>query len=152
MTYLEIFLLTLQTDFLPENNWGLKWAREPNLKFQLHAHNISIFLRNVLLCIVFQSPHGSIMRFYSNLVLNAQHIHVFYREASNAGFVLFEIIWKQIILSATHKKTKLRGLSPRANYTDRAIAAFRRSYWQFFRIGGATWSAWQIPTAVISFF
>jgi hypothetical protein len=25
------------------------------------------------------------------------------------------------------KKTKLRGLSPRANYTDRATAAFRRS-------------------------
>jgi hypothetical protein len=32
------------------------------------------------------------------------------------------------------KKTKLHGLSPRANYTDRATAACRR-------IEGATWSA-----------
>jgi hypothetical protein len=31
-------------------------------------------------------------------------------------------------------KTKLRGLSPRANYTDRAIAACRRSSCQLLRI------------------
>jgi hypothetical protein len=33
---------------------------------------------------------------------------------------------------------KLRGLSPRANYTDRATAACRRSYCQLLRIEGAT--------------
>jgi hypothetical protein len=38
-------------------------------------------------------------------------------------------------------KTKLQGLSPRANYTDRATAAYRRSDCQFVRIEGATWSA-----------
>jgi hypothetical protein len=38
-------------------------------------------------------------------------------------------------------KTKLRGLSPRANYTDRATAACRRSDCQLLRIEGATWSA-----------
>jgi hypothetical protein len=38
-------------------------------------------------------------------------------------------------------KTKLHGLSPRANYTDRAIAACRRSDCQLVRIEGATWSA-----------
>jgi hypothetical protein len=50
------------------------------------------------------------------------------------------------------KTTKLRGLSPRAKYTDRATAACRRSYCQLLRIEGATWSAWGIPTAVFSAF
>jgi hypothetical protein len=35
-------------------------------------------------------------------------------------------------------KTKLHGLSPRANYTDRATAACRRSDCQLLRIEGAT--------------
>jgi hypothetical protein len=38
-----------------------------------------------------------------------------------------------------HKK-KLNGLSPRANYTDRATAASRRSGCQLLRIKDATWS------------
>jgi hypothetical protein len=46
------------------------------------------------------------------------------------------------------KKKKLQGLSPRANYTDRATAACRRSNCQLVRIEGATWSAWRIPPAV----
>jgi hypothetical protein len=37
-------------------------------------------------------------------------------------------------------KTKLHGLSPRANYTERATAACRRSDCQLLRIEGATWS------------
>jgi hypothetical protein len=48
------------------------------------------------------------------------------------------------------KKKKLHGLSPLANYTDRATAACRRSDCQLLRIEGATWSAWRIPTAVFS--
>jgi hypothetical protein len=36
------------------------------------------------------------------------------------------------------KKPKLHGLSPRANYTDRATAACRRSDCQLVRIKGAT--------------
>jgi hypothetical protein len=39
------------------------------------------------------------------------------------------------------KKTKLHGLSPRANYTDRATAACRGSDCQLLLIKGATWSA-----------
>jgi hypothetical protein len=39
------------------------------------------------------------------------------------------------------KQNKLHGLSPRANYTDRATAACRRSNCQLLRIEGATWSA-----------
>jgi hypothetical protein len=49
-------------------------------------------------------------------------------------------------------KKKLHGLSPRANYTDRATAACQRSDRQLFRTEGATWSAWRIPTAVFSIF
>jgi hypothetical protein len=49
-------------------------------------------------------------------------------------------------------KKKLHGLSPRANYTDRATAACRPSDCQLLRIEGATWSAWLIPTAVFSVF
>ena len=37
---------------------------------------------------------------------------------------------------ATSLKTKLRGLSPRANYTDRAAAAGRRSKCQLLRVEG----------------
>jgi hypothetical protein len=47
---------------------------------------------------------------------------------------------------------KLHGLSPQANYTDRTIAACQRSDCQLLRIEGATWSTWQIPTAVFSIF
>jgi hypothetical protein len=49
-------------------------------------------------------------------------------------------------------KTKLHGLSPRANYTDRATAACRRSDCQLLQEEGATWSAWRIPPAVFSVF
>jgi hypothetical protein len=52
--------------------------------------------------------------------------------------------------SITDLKKKLHGLSPRANYTDRAIAACRRNDCKLLRIEGATWSAWRIPTAVFS--
>jgi hypothetical protein len=44
----------------------------------------------------------------------------------------------------------IRGLSPRENHTDRAIAACRLSYCQLLRIEGAVWSVWRIPTALIS--
>jgi hypothetical protein len=40
------------------------------------------------------------------------------------------------------RQNKLHGLSPRANYTDRATAACRLSDCQLLRIKGATWSAW----------
>jgi hypothetical protein len=40
-----------------------------------------------------------------------------------------------------NKKNELHGPSPRANYTDRATAACRRSDCQLLRIKGATWSA-----------
>jgi hypothetical protein len=57
-----------------------------------------------------------------------------------------------IITPSFSKKKKLHGMSPRANYTDRATAACRRRDCQLLRIEGATWSAWRIPTAVFSVF
>jgi hypothetical protein len=50
------------------------------------------------------------------------------------------------------QQIKLHGPSPRANYTDRATAACRRSDCQLLRIEGATWTAWRIPSAVFSVF
>jgi hypothetical protein len=45
------------------------------------------------------------------------------------------------VIGFKNKQNKLHGLSPRANYTDRATAACRRSDFQLLRIEGATWSA-----------
>jgi hypothetical protein len=50
------------------------------------------------------------------------------------------------------EKTKLHGLSPRANYTNRATAACRWNDYQLLWIEGPTWSAWPILTAVFSVF
>jgi hypothetical protein len=53
---------------------------------------------------------------------------------------------------AQTQQNKLYGLSPRANYTDRATSACRRSDCQLLWIEGATWSARRFPTAVFSVF
>jgi hypothetical protein len=52
-----------------------------------------------------------------------------YQESSKRGNTL------------TKLKTKLHGLSPRANYTDRSTADCRQSDCQLLRIEGAMWSA-----------
>jgi hypothetical protein len=71
---------------------------------------------------------------------------------------VFLIIWFRKITQAVEKapfnrlKTKLRDLSPRANYTDRATALVGEVSTNFLRIEGAAWSARRIPTAVISIF
>jgi hypothetical protein len=45
------------------------------------------------------------------------------------------------ILLRVYQSISIETLSPRANYTDRATAACRRSDCQLVRIEGATWSA-----------
>jgi hypothetical protein len=60
--------------------------------------------------------------------------------------------WSSRLTPELWHKKKLHGLSPRANYTDRATVACRRSNCQLLRIEGATWSAWRIPPAVFSRF
>jgi hypothetical protein len=62
---------------------------------------------------------------------------------------LREILYTDSKIKTTNK---LHGLSPRANYTDWATTACRRSYCQLLRIEGATWSVWRVPTAVFSVF
>jgi hypothetical protein len=46
---------------------------------------------------------------------------------------------------------KLHGLSLRANYTDQATAACRRSDCQLLRIEGGTWSAWHPYGRILGF-
>jgi hypothetical protein len=58
----------------------------------------------------------------------------------------------EYVLHSYSCKKKLHGLSPRANYTDRATAACWWSDCQLLQIEGATWSAWWIPMAVFSIF
>jgi hypothetical protein len=58
---------------------------------------------------------------------------------SHQNLIFEQYSWKCIL------KTKLHGLSPRANYTDRATTGCRRSDCQLLRIEGAMWSAWRIP-------
>jgi hypothetical protein len=48
--------------------------------------------------------------------------------------------WISLAQDKEQWEKKLHGLSPRANYTDRAAAACRRSACQLLRIEGATWS------------
>jgi hypothetical protein len=58
--------------------------------------------------------------------------------------------WEAAVRSPASKlKLKFHALSPRANYTDRATAAYRGSD---LRIEGETWSAWRIPIAIFSVF
>jgi hypothetical protein len=46
----------------------------------------------------------------------------------------------ELLLLNKKTKTKLHGLSPRANYTDRSTAACRQSDCQLLRRKGATWT------------
>jgi hypothetical protein len=50
-------------------------------------------------------------------------------------------VLRVITVQVSTLTTKLHGLSPRANYTDRVTAACRRSDCQLLRIVGAMWSA-----------
>jgi hypothetical protein len=60
-----------------------------------------------------------------------------------------KLIWSTFI---TVQLNKLHGLSPQANYANRATAAFRQSSCQLLQIEGVAWSAQQIPMAVFSVF
>jgi hypothetical protein len=70
------------------------------------------------------------------------------READHSSPTSAQLKKSWIYTSLPQKTNKLHGLSPRANYIDRATAASRRSNCQLLRIKGATWSALRIPPAV----
>jgi hypothetical protein len=56
-------------------------------------------------------------------------------------------IFRNVLYSK--RKTKFRGLSPLANYSDRATAVCQRSYCELLWVGGVAWSAQRISTAVL---
>jgi hypothetical protein len=56
-------------------------------------------------------------------------------------YKIFQIYVIADFISRNKTKNKLHGLSPRANCTDRATAACRRSDCQLLPIKSATWSA-----------
>jgi hypothetical protein len=65
--------------------------------------------------------------------------------ASPFKAIFYDTSCKTVQVSTTftygsQTKLKLHGLSPQANYTDRATAACRRSDYQLLRIEGVTWS------------
>jgi hypothetical protein len=55
---------------------------------------------------------------------------------SETSLIQFKSIWEHCYVSYGRLIKKLRGLSPRASYTDRATAACRRSDCQLLRIKG----------------
>jgi hypothetical protein len=59
---------------------------------------------------------------------NRQMLNIFLADLIN--------VWERV-----NVKKKIHGLSPRANYTDRATAACRRSDCQLLWIEDATWTA-----------
>jgi hypothetical protein len=74
------------------------------------------------------------------LVSSLSHIYVLF--GRTASVVRVPGYRTEMCCASCEVTNKLHGLSPRANYTDRATAACRRSDCQRLRIKGATWSAW----------
>jgi hypothetical protein len=73
-------------------------------------------------------------------------IHPNIMKLTHKGSASVSVIVKCLILLKIYgnketKANKLRGLSPRTNYTDRETTACQRSDCQLLRIEGATWSA-----------
>jgi hypothetical protein len=88
------------------------------------------------------------------LILAEQNLHIFtwiITKIKLNSETLSSAAIERNALDRLKLRTKLHGLSPRANSTVRATAACRRSNYQLLRIEGATWSAWHILTAVFSF-
>jgi hypothetical protein len=84
---------------------------------------------------------------------DAYHVGIIYRlHLEGRGQDGCSIFLQNIGNPKSYLKTKLHGLSPQANYTDRVTAACRRSDCQLVQIEDATWSAWRIPPAVFSVF
>jgi hypothetical protein len=74
--------------------------------------------------------HPRIRKSYVELKLLKRKVKNMYKQLRNP-----------YVRQITNGGKKLHGLSPQANYTDRATTACRRSDCQLLRIEGATWSA-----------
>jgi hypothetical protein len=84
-----------------------------------------------------------VVSYFNVVLLSAQGTKIFYNSMSTLRNLIHgkRIQSPELILKLLCIIKKLHGLSPRANYTDQANAACRRSDCQLFRIEGATWSA-----------
>jgi hypothetical protein len=91
------------------------------VSFQMHSLSVTLFL--------FTMPNTC----ETNLVNHP--VPKFTRPSSNNLVIYAQTLYIYI------KTKKIHGLSPLANYTDRATAVCRRSDCQLLRIEGATWSA-----------
>jgi hypothetical protein len=117
---------------------------------------------------VWQPPSPLIWRYQKIIFMFKDHCYQFHmswalemsRKVDRSPWLCY-CSWRQVVSSVRvvwrkhfpiRKQTKLRGLSPRANYTDRATTACRRSYCQLFADRGCQRSSWRIPTAVFSVF
>jgi hypothetical protein len=87
----------------------------------------------------------SFSQYEENAVLIiSNHLLIFHKSSTEQGCGIsqsYKYLNTQNTQKLTKQANKLHGLSPRANYTDRATAACRRSECQLLRIKGATWSA-----------
>jgi hypothetical protein len=132
-----------------EYNWGAIWRKNNGsaLEIREYGHrNLSHW------------PHGTLYPqklALSSLTSSGCLVGIVCSQTQATELSLYiptGITIQEVCLKIIKKNPELHGLSPRANYTDRATAACRQSDCQLLRIEGATWSAWQIPMAVFSVF
>jgi hypothetical protein len=130
------------------SHWSLSWIRPQSQPISLQA-------------ILFPSPHLCLALSWASVVSGFQPSVRMHFSPATCPFHHILLDLNILILQPIHAlcwsyniehRKKLHGLSPQANYTDRATAACRRSDCQLLRIQCATWSAWRIPTAVFSVF
>jgi hypothetical protein len=130
-------------------------ASYPEARSMLPIASHAIFLKSILIlssCLIWvaiglltwRQSLGPFTLYISKGIVCLLHGRFFERVCRSS-----HILWYP---DSPQKKEELHGLSPRANYTDRATAACRLSNCQLLRIEGATWSAWRIPIAVFSVF
>jgi hypothetical protein len=121
--------------------WTWRQNIPPNRHERMTKHTASSLLSSI-----FSAWSVTTLLKVEDLVLILRFINICIN--NEFASTVYHLIQKSLLLLLK----KLHGLSPQANYTDRATAASRRSYCLRLRIKGATWSAWRIPTAVFSVF
>ena len=92
-------------------------------------HNNFIILNFNTVCYMFWP-------YFDNLEGTYIYIYIYMHYLKPTGTLVKNIFCILIIKPTKKLKTKLRGLSPHANYTDRAAAAGRRNECQLLRIEG----------------
>jgi hypothetical protein len=119
----------------------------------LHTHrneNLKSYNETTSLNIAMNSQWRNLIRDnWVALLLSVSSVHFFLHKYLHRGVAYLALTAFKTI---SMRKKKLHGLSPRANYTDRATTTSRWSGCQLVRIKGAMWSVWRIPTVVFLVF